>query len=446
MRIIYGLILTIVLSTIFIISYKKNKDLFSPMCLFSFFQFLRYVPNIMITDYEHWFYLNNENTFKLMIIELVVIFSTLMGYLFYNRHFGNKKGKYRPNKADRPISILFIIIIYLVGLSSRILVIQKSGGISYILNNVGNAYIGMSSGSGYIMALSNLMIISMLMLLYKISFKKSRLNVIILITMICIYAATYIVFTSRSPIMELIMILAFGYNYLIKRYKVSDLLKLRYLIIASILMCLIVVLPIIRDSSNGFSNSNEKVSSIIKENIYELFDEFSNVGRDAFVYDHFNINNFWFGRSYLNLLVAPIPSSIYENKPPLDDGIYLNQLLHGYEVNPNDGRKDLVFKYSIPFSTQGAMYANFGILGVSMATILMGMLYAKIYKKLNENKNKNIFIIIVYQLVIYQLELSTLSITQTLIPLILMWITYTITKRTTLIKLRKNYRYGVGTI
>jgi len=422
MRIIYGFILGIILILIFIVSYRKTKDVFSPMCIFSTFQFLRYVPNIITAKYEYFYYLDEFNTFKLMCIELIVIFSVTIGYLFHDKKLHSNCKKFEVRKRNETISLGVILFIYIIGLSSRLLVIYKSGGIQYIIRNAGVAYMGLSSGFGYIMSLSNLMLISMLMLLDKIKLRSRLIYKFLLLLLASIYAFTYLLFTSRSPVLEMVMILAFGYNYLIKKYKISDVLKPRFIIFTLLILSFIVIMPIIRTTNNGNVLSAKEISNELKENFKNLFDEFSNVGRDAFVYDYFNLHNFWWGRSYLNLLKAPIPSSIFPDKPPIDDGMYLNQLLHGYTVDPNQGRTSLYVKYSIPFSTQGAMYANFGIVGVIISEFLLGMLYAKIYKLVIDTRD--IFAIILYQLIIYQLELTTLSIAQTLIPLVIIWVVY----------------------
>ena len=124
----------------------------------------------------------------------------------------------------------------------------------------------------------------------------------------------------------------------------------------------------------------------------------------------------------MNLFVAAIPSSIYLNKPCVDDGVYLCNIMYGYSVSPNAGRHDLVETYSMPFTTPSCMYANFGFIGIIAGGIILGIIYRRIYSLLK--KNKNPFTILLYLTVIYQLELSTLSISQALIPIVFCGVAY----------------------
>ena len=54
---------------IFAVAYKKSKDLFNPLSFFCFMVFLRYVPNMLIKDYEHFSYID-LNFKKSLILNL----------------------------------------------------------------------------------------------------------------------------------------------------------------------------------------------------------------------------------------------------------------------------------------------------------------------------------------------------------------------------------------
>ncbi len=98
MRIVFGILLALLLITIFIYSYKKNKDFFSPLCFFALLQFIKYVPNIIFSEYEHFVYLNIENTFILFIIEFVFIISVFLGYTMIKRSPQQKNITYEIKK------------------------------------------------------------------------------------------------------------------------------------------------------------------------------------------------------------------------------------------------------------------------------------------------------------------------------------------------------------
>lgn len=439
MRILYGIILGVLLISIFISGYKKRKDLFSPLCFFALYQFIRYVP-IMIFSKEEAFFisLNDKTLLPTFCFETVFVISVLFGYIFFKKRSGipieksTLRNKARLVITDIPLTV--IMAVYLIGLASRFYIIMNSGGILYVLRNMGNAYKSLSNDSnGYILAIGNLMTLGMLMMIYKISFsKKKKMLVVLLFIMIALGMFSFLVYSSRSPALEMLVIVVFGYHYLIRKIHFKTLIKPKFIIAILFVAAVIVILPLLRKMSSGYSSidySNLQIHISIFDSIGSVLEELSTVKIDTFVYNNFNSSNYWHGANFLNLFVAWIPSSIYKNKPCVDDGIYLCNMLYGYVVSPNAGRNDLVETYSWPFTTPSCMYACFGLVGIIIGGILLGIIYRKTYR-LTINK-ANPFTVFLYFLVIYQLELSTLSISQTLIPMIICGIVYRLCAKTT---------------
>ena len=69
MRIVYTVILGLILAAIFFINYRKEKDLFCPMCFVSLMMFIRYIPNMIDKDVEHFSHLTESNISKLFWAE-----------------------------------------------------------------------------------------------------------------------------------------------------------------------------------------------------------------------------------------------------------------------------------------------------------------------------------------------------------------------------------------
>lgn len=428
MRILYGIVLGIILIIIFVVSYKKTKDIFSPLCIFSLFQFLRYVPHIIATDYESLTHINHTNVFVTFFFETLFVLFVVYGY----SHFKTKQSSKDKLKRQTAtfvrirIPIFIILLVYLIGFGSRVYIIYSLGGISYVLGNMGNAYYQYAhESSGYIVSLGNLMTLGVLMLVYKISAERKKRYYVLLVCMVGAGMLSYMIYSSRSPALELLMITVFGYHFMVKKIRIESVFKPKVLIALLAGVVVICLLPVLRNNSSGNESMTITIQSLfssIFSSIGNIFNEFSNVGRDTFVYNYFGVENFWYGLNFLNLLVAAIPSSIYINKPCIDDGNYLCNLINGYNVSPNAGRNDLPVKYSIPFSTPGCMYANFGILGIILAGLILGFIFKKTYNSFR--KNINPFTVFLYQLVVYQLEFTTLSISQTIIPLVISGLVY----------------------
>lgn len=421
MGVLFGLILLGILSIVFFVSYWNNRDLFSPLCFFSLFQALRYIPGLLWKDKEMEVSFTDSNLARFFIVELVAIFSVCLGYYLHNHFFYRRNVKYveknRGKKENAPL--LLIIIIYLIGLYGRLRLIISSGGLLFIINNTHRAYIDSGAGSGYTSMLEQLMLVGIIMQIRYISCipKENRykrvINSIICIVMMALSMGSYLIYSRRSPALELLMIAVFAYNYLIREIRIRDIIKPKVLLVVLTVFLIVVIMPYIR-SGSSISISTVKEASV--------FNEFSYLGRDVGCYEHFSQNDKWYGKSYINLLTSPIPSAIMENKPPVDDGMYLCNILRGYDVAPPAPVSQLPVYSSYPFSTQGIMYANFGIFGVLFGELIMGAIYGRIYKILRNTKSE--YMVIVFQLVIYQLELSTLSIVQTLIPLLTTYVAF----------------------
>lgn len=426
MRLIYGLFLGMILIIIFFHSYRKNKDLFSPLCIFSLLTFLRYVPHIISAEYETFTTLNADNTLRLFIYETIAIFSVLLGYWYYNSSFSNKKVFYvDKKKKDYQIRDWQIILIFVIGMIGRVQTIIMAGGISAIIQSRAQAYASLTDGTGILSMLSGCSIIGAMLQLDKVILTKKKEGnsasffgrLMVLLLMIGLYCGSFMIFTSRSPMLEYLMFMAFGLNYLWKRIELSSLLRPKMFITILAILLVIIVLP-------QFRNSQEKVEIDVSNAAEKLFDEFTYVGRDTLVYEYFNYNNFWLGKSYTSLLTAFVPYAIYKNKPPVDDGIYLSNLAYGHYIEPPASRNELYVKYSIPFSTPSIMYANFGVLGIFLGCFFTGILYGRFYKAAKDTQD--VMQIIAYQLIVYQLELSSLQTVQTLIPLIICTFIYKI--------------------
>ena len=421
---IYGFILLIVLSACFILAYNITKDLFSPICFFSFLQILRYVPYLIGRNYESLTFLtlNYENTFLTFVFELLTIISIMVGYLFYQSFSSNRINQKYYSLSTKYYKNSHIIILFVLGMIGRLRVISFVGGLSAILSNGAEAYLKLSDGTGYLYLLSDCTILACVMQLSNIiqlleKKKKTFKSTMVLVFMFLLYSASFVVFTSRSPILELLLYLIFSWHYCRKKITFKSILNINFLLIGLFFAIVIVILPRIRAS---FYNSSSNISG--GNFISEFFDQFTYVGRDTFVYNLFGRKyDFWYGKSYQGLFTSFIPSTFYPGKPTVDDGVYLTNLLYGYSFDVPTSGDALTIKYSIPFSTSGLAYANFGVLGIIIVNFFLGILYGVAYNR--AKKSKNVIFITIYILIIYQLEITTLSIVQTAMPAFI-FITY----------------------
>lgn len=136
------------------------------------------------------------------------------------------------------------------------------------------------------------------------------------------------------------------------------------------------------------------------------------------VVDYFDTHERWYGASFASLFTAFIPSSLFPEKPPVDDGMYLRSIALGVNARPPMPAKSLDGS-SWPLETFGAMYANFGPLGVICGMFLLGIILSLWYKKMIKNNFKFKYLIF-YVMLLFTFEISTLRIVQLIMSFVLL--------------------------
>lgn len=424
MRILLALELMFCYLLVFVLSYKKTHDIFSPLCFYSLLQGMRYIPGVAFFPEHMNINLTLENVFNVVIINIVSLFFVVMGSIFYDNFIREDNCTYVIKSASDKYPLL-LLIIYLLGFLAQVIYIYKSGGLYQILYNLQGK--DFAKGSGYLMSLQILMVISLACLIAK----KRKINFITIIGLL-IYCLPILIFRKRSPILEAVIVLLMIYHYTIHKFKLRDFISLKSIIILFIIILFIVTMPLLRRINVLLSIKSIKAFIELGiENILNIFYELSYTARDAFIYEHFNISNEYHGSRIINLIFSPIPSRLWNDKPIVDDGMYLCNYVYGFYIKPPSS--DLPIINSYPFSTQGSLYAGWGLLGVIIGHFLLGLIYYHAYHELI--KKNCIYYILIYQLIIYQLEFSVLSIVQTLTPLVIYFILFKLFLRMKIIKI-----------
>jgi oligosaccharide repeat unit polymerase len=215
---------------------------------------------------------------------------------------------------------------------------------------------------------------------------------------------------GRGGVFTVIITSVIIYNYVKQSVRLNYLIRYSWLLI--FLIPFFTIMANLRSIST-VENFVDNPVSILEEDATVLEDnlakwkDLSRADIQIFIIDHFNRNNFWYGRSFKNLLYGLIPHKYYPDKPAIDDGAYINTLAMGSNVSPNTPSHRLSNFSSWPPRTVGAWYANFGIVGVILAAFIMGNIYMLFYGKIKTN---NRFYILLYPIVLLNLHLSILGI------------------------------------
>ena len=113
-------------------------------------------------------------------------------------------------------------------------------------------------------------------------------------------------------------------------------------------------------------------------NLTELIIRLSPIRASIVTAGYFQDHDYWYGASFTSLLYAPIPRSMYPEKPPVETGRYTKNIALGEEVNPPTPDSQLPVYSALP---EGNLiyYQNFGFLYFIVIFILGGF-YSFFYR------------------------------------------------------------------
>lgn len=397
---IVGVMLGLVLAFLIYIYYKKVEDFFDPSVLFLILEFIAYVPGMFLFTSESSVEFTVSGCMTVFIYEILYVGAALIGISVAKRIcIGNKE-------RTLDIPLLNIFIFFMIGFGAKILVILKLGGFAFVLTHGQYAYMMQAHGYGIYTIFYKFMVVAILAMFEKyVLYREKRSYKYCLIVMIVLYAASFLIYTSRTPALIMVLIAIFVYNFEIKRMNIARLFNVKVIIV------FVLMVAVAYSATLSRTNNTNKVSQSMWD---DLFYNYTCIGRDIKVYDYFSTHDKWYGKGYLNIIPSLIPG--VESKPSTDDGIYLVNIIRGHDIDINANSDSLPSTTgSVPFTTPGYMFANFGVLGIIFGGILEGILIGIAYKFMVWNLNA--FNVAIYFYMIYSFGLSTGRMVPTLISI-----------------------------
>lgn len=218
---------------------------------------------------------------------------------------------------------------------------------------------------------------------------------------------------GRKTLLILVVEVVVIYHYMIDEIKLEKLLTVRNITIAALLLLFFVVASDLR-VEGAFDQLITDPALFVQESFSDLLRSLVGESYVPFyveVVNYFSNHELWGGSSFLGLLTAIVPSSLFPDKPPVDDGAYLYSICQGrIDIAPPMPFNQLNGS-SLPLETFGSMYANFGSPGLLIGMFLLGGCYGFVYRKMKES-SCCLFWTIMYLQVILTFQLSTLRIFQ----------------------------------
>lgn len=415
MAIFYGLILTLLY---FSQALRSKNDIFSPRFIFNVYAWIKNVPYFLQIGDNY----DDIVIFKYFIFKVIGMLMVNAGITFYERH---RSMSIQYVYSDRILEegnykrLYYVaILLFIIGASIRIYIVMQSGGLFYVLSHLQSRGT-LLAGYGYINTFSDKFLnISVILCEFYYFTNKERHGKYTLFFLTISTIALLFVFGARKPVLMFLVRMAICYHYVYQAIDLRDFFRPKSIVAFVSVVLFMIMVPMLRykDTAKIFMNPLEWVSMAV-DNINSIFREFSYLTGDMYVFEKFNINNYWLGAVYKNIIYQWIPSSIMPDKPPMDDGMYLYNMMKGIEVVPGMATKAMLHQTSVPFTMEGALYINFGILGIVIFSFLIGMFYQYVFKVFQDTKCC-VYMIIVYQTIIFEFVPSVLHITSPLISII----------------------------
>jgi oligosaccharide repeat unit polymerase len=430
------------LSILFFLIFLRDKnDIFSPRNLLPIFYLIKIIPSMLYISIKgvplhinkpliYEAITSSDAFIKYGLLQLIsfigmmtVINITLLKMKINSKPISCSSPKDEINNNQQKCMRLKLwgSFFLLVSFIAFVINIQSVGGLLYFLNNLQYRTI-LLRDQDILVWVSSLIVYAPLLFIYSKKYNISDKKISIFLWILLIFSGLIGGMGGRKYILFIIFYALFIYNYSVKKVNISRILSIRNILIACIVAFIFALLPMLRMHGRFdymIQNPIEIITLAIS-NISMLFVNESYVPFYITVVHYFNSSNMWYGASFLGLLTAFIPSSLYPLKAPVDDGMYLYSIILGrtdvYPVMPTSGLN----LSSYPLETFGSMYANFGFLGVILGMLLLGSIISKTYRYMQ--KKNNLFSILLYSNVVLNLELSTLRIVQLMFSILLVYI------------------------
>lgn len=419
----------------FLGAYLGRKDIFSPRFVFNIFAWLKNVPYVI--EYISVNRISEDSIETYFLFKFISFICVNIGITVYERNSSKKKYVYHENKKrDNSAYLRTGIVVAIIGFVVKVKTILEGGGVFYILSHI-QARKEIMAGQYYNELFANSLLtcgVLLTLLCYLREKNKKHFYTFLLIFSMTIFGL--IVFGARRPAMMLLLQVVMLYHFISSKINFLSLFSIKSLMTISGIALFVLLMPMLRSGSEtDYINNPTKWVEGAFDNANTLFREFSYCDGDLFAFDYFKNHDYWYGASYLNIPLQVIPRSLYPQKPPMDDGMYLLNMMYGETVTPNMATADLQFQTSVPFTLESSLYSNFGLLGIILGSLLVGVFYQYVYKVLI-SCHCPIVMILIYQEIIFVFVPSVLHATSAMIICGVYWIIFKVLFRFKISRLR----------
>ncbi|MES0169672.1 hypothetical protein NKJ87_27440 [Mesorhizobium sp. M0027] len=401
---------------------ERSKQIFQPIKLYACVQVLIMVPAmIIVSNYPEYI---QPSVFSVVASDFqasltwTIFCYALMNLTIYTAYYSSVGGFNSLESLRRSRvhltefeSIGSVIFLLAVGTLAFYAKIKASGGLEFLMSNVSRR-VELQSGLGPLnFIISSSYLLANVAATRRVATKGDVISGLLLFSAFITGAATSSLFGGRKDTLQLlltIIMVASLSNPKFMRFNIKNILVLSVLYASVILYYFAVLIYRNANSLDGLTENFQNLVSMTLDSYSSLIISLSYIDTYLFATNFFKWDNFYLGRTFIDLTTAFLPSSLYEFKPPVDDGLYIRAATLGYLLEPGTPAADIVHN-SWPGETLGTGYMNAGLAGVLISGWFVGYLLAKGYAYSMKNPDSIVGIVIVCNLFL-NFEMSNLRI------------------------------------
>lgn len=396
-----------------------RQDVFCPISIVCLMHSIRTIPFIVYVYFDptvlHRTVLrqcpNLDTAFAWYgFVEILGFFALIAGI---KSSLGRRLQRSLPRLEYRGTRGRFELAAYLalgVGLGSFALYVWSIGGLGNLVFNL-HERTRFTEGYGYLRSLFALLTFGVLLLTYLLPRRMTLGRIVFLVAMALAASAVHSSAGGRKNTIILVLGMLMVYHFGARRIQ----RPMRVIALTAVLLVpFFVGLRIVRAERGGvehYLTHPVDLAVDIAGNLSLTVTNLSYVGTYVFLTNHFDINNLWLGGTYSCLLHGPIPSVIYPNKPPVNEGVYVRSLAEGLQVSPGTPARLCTHNGGFPPETIGIAYWNFWLPGVVVFMFALGVVYSIAYHYMLAS-GCSFFSIMVYIFVVFNFQLTSHRIAQ----------------------------------
>ena len=367
---------------------RHDPDKFSPLSLNSAFYFVQLLPLF-------WFAISPDGLEDVIFpqidtrfqrYDLVVFHYLLHLFTFLVLSAGIFLGAYTSGKmahrfagarAGQVQAMLFsesrmVYVLYGLGFSLFLVMIARLGGFASLWANLYKRT-ELAAGLGYLQQFYMFLLIVSTQAIYLRFAKSGRGFLAAPFIVLAIFALGAL--GQRGPIALFLFVLVVSHHFHIRRFRM--LMNAKIALMAVLLLIFMLVFVQFR-SREVTSFSDISISQVAADAQKTVIARFGNIERGVAVLGYFTDHAFWGPGLYYSVLTAPVPRSLFADKPPVDTGRYLATIAKGGEASPPQPVHEL-----LPTSWPDeylAGYMSFGFLGIFLLALISGYFYGFVYR------------------------------------------------------------------